>query len=126
MTSTEGCDEFSPRGRTTAIVWTAERVRRLSMRPEQFLPVEDRRGAWTSLPPSEAAAEAERVLAGGGGARRGSVLLTSGAALWVSGRAATFRDGVKNAREALDDGRAERLLDQLRTLAREDRAAKGA
>jgi anthranilate phosphoribosyltransferase len=126
MTSTEGCDEFSPRGRTTAIVWTPDRVRRLSLRPERFLPVEDRRGDWSSLPPSEAAAEAERVLAGGGGARRGSVLLTSGAALWVSGKAATFGDGVVRARQALDDGRAERLLEQLRTLAREDRAPKGA
>lgn len=122
MTSTEGCDEFSPRGRTTAIVWTATRVRRLSLRPERFLPVEERRGDWSSLPPREAADEAERILAGGGGARRGSVLLTSGAALWVAGRATTFRDGVERAREVLDDGRAEGLLSELRALARQDPA----
>jgi len=126
MTSTEGCDEFSPRGRTTAFVWSAGRVRRLSLRPERFLPADDRRGDWSSLPAPEAAAEAERVLAGGGGARRGSVLLTSAAALWVSGHAATFRHGVDRAREALDDGRAERLLDQLRALVSEDRAPSGA
>jgi len=126
MTSTEGCDEFSPRARTTAFVWSDHRVRRLSVRPERYLPVEDRRGDWSSLPPPEAAAEAERVLAGGGGARRGSVLLTSGAALWVSGTAPTFRNGVERAREALDDGRAERLLGALRSLAREDRARRGA
>jgi anthranilate phosphoribosyltransferase len=125
MTSTEGCDEFSPRARTTLIVWTTERVRRLSLRPERFLAAEDRKGDWGSLPPPKAAAEAERILAGGGGARRGSVLLTSGAALWVAHRATTFRDGVEQAREALDDGRAERLLSELRTLARLDPAYEG-
>jgi anthranilate phosphoribosyltransferase len=124
MTSTEGCDEFSPRARTTAIFWTDGTVRRLSVRPERFLSVEDRKGDWSSLPPPRAAAEAERILAGGGGARRGSVLLTSGAALWVSGRAPTFRAGVEEAREALDDGRAEHLLSELRALAREDPSSK--
>jgi anthranilate phosphoribosyltransferase len=124
MTSTEGCDEFSPRGRTTAIVWAHGRTRRLSLRPERFLPAEDRMGDWTSLPPPDAAAETERILAGGGGARRGSVLLTSGAALWVAGHASRFGDGVERARGALDDGRAERLLEQFRSLARRYSAPK--
>jgi anthranilate phosphoribosyltransferase len=124
MTSTEGCDEFSPRARTTAIAWKDGTARRFSLRPERFLPVEDRKGDWSSLPPPKAAAEAERILAGGSGARRGSVLLTSGAALWVSGRAPSFRAGVEEAREALDDGRAEHLLSELRALAREDPASR--
>jgi anthranilate phosphoribosyltransferase len=126
MTSTEGCDEFSPRARTTAIVWTEKGARRLSLRPERFLPAEDRKGDWSSLSPAGAAAEAERILAGGGGARRGSVLLTSGAALWIAGRAPTFAAGVDAARAALDDGRAERLLSVLRALARNYPASKEA
>jgi anthranilate phosphoribosyltransferase len=117
MTSREGCDEFSPRDTTTAIVWAPARRRRWVLRPDQILPPEDRRGSWDSVPPPQAADEAERILAGGGGARRGSVLLTSGAALWVAGRCPTLAAGVDRARETLDAGRAEEMLGQLRDLA---------
>jgi anthranilate phosphoribosyltransferase len=117
MSSREGCDEFSPRDRTTAIVWVPGRRRRWQVRPERYLPAEDRRGAWDSLAPPRAAEEAERLLAGGGGARRGSVLLTAGAALWVAATVPTLAAGVDRARDALDDGRAERLLGEMRELA---------
>ena len=118
MTSSEGCDEFSPHGATLAFRWIAGPPRRLLFRPERYLTAEDRRGDWGPLPPGEAAEEAERILAGGGGARRGSVLLTSGAAIWVSGRAPTLPAGIDRAREALDSGSAEELLGELRELAR--------
>jgi anthranilate phosphoribosyltransferase len=117
MSSADGCDEFSPRARTAAIAWGDGRSRSLAFRPEAFLPPEDRRGDWGPLAPSEAAAEAERLLAGGGGARRGAVLLTAGAALWVAGRSRSFGDGVDRARSALDDGRAERRLHEMQALA---------
>jgi anthranilate phosphoribosyltransferase len=125
MTSREGCDEFSPRDTTTAFVWSGVRRRRWTLRPEEYLPAEDRRGSWDSLPPPSAADEAERILAGGGGARRGSVLLTAGAALWVTGASPTFDAGVKRAREALDDGRAEKLLAELRAIAVHYPAVRG-
>ena len=117
MTSDEGCDEFSPRGPTTAVVWNPSRTRRLRIRPGDFLTSDDRRGAWGPLPPSAAAEEAERILAGGGGARRGSVLLTSGAAIWVAGEVRSLGAGVDRARDALDSGAAETVLEQLRGLA---------
>ncbi len=117
MTSADGCDEFSPRAPTTAFVWNGRRRDRREFHPEDHLPSEDRRGDWGSLPPTEAANEAARILAGGGGARRGSVLLTSGAALWTTGRTPTLHDGVELARVVLDDGRAERLLGDLQRLA---------
>jgi len=116
MTSTEGCDEFSPRADTLAFQWTGRRVVRRVFRPEEHLPREDRRGPWGALPPSVAAEEAARLLAGGGGARRGSVLLTSGAAIWIAGRAGSFPEGIDIAREALDSGRAEELLEGLRSI----------
>ncbi len=118
MTSPEGCDEFSPRGPTTAVRWNESSSRRILVRPERYLPTEDRRGDWGALPSREAAEEAERLLAGGGGARRGSVLLTSGAAIWIAGRAATLEKGIRRAREAIDSGAAEELLGELRELAR--------
>ena len=117
MTSDDGCDEFSPVAPTTAIVWNPSRTHRLRIRPGAFLSADDQRGGWGPLPPPAAAEETERILAGGGGARRGSVLLTSGTALWVAGKARTLRAGVDRAREALDSGGAETVLNQLRALA---------
>ena len=125
MSSADGCDEFSPRARTTAFVWANGRRHRREIRPEGYLAVEDRTGDWGALSPAAAAEETERILAGGGGARRGSVLLTSGAAIWVARRAATFRKGIESARSALDDGRAERLLRQMQRLAHRYRTAGG-
>ncbi|MGA8543438.1 MAG: anthranilate phosphoribosyltransferase [Thermoplasmata archaeon] len=117
MTSDDGCDEFSPRERTTAYVWSSPRTRVVRIRPSDHLPAEDRRGPWGPLPPADAADETDRILAGGGGARRGSVLLTSGAALWISGSSSDLAAGVSKARDALDGGAAEKLLEQLRALA---------
>lgn len=117
MSSADGCDEFSPTAPTTALVWTRSPPRRLRIAPTRLLPREDRAGAWGPLSPAAAAEETERILAGGGGARRGSVLLTSACVLWVSGNARDLDEGVARAREALDSGAAEQLLDDLRTLA---------
>ena len=117
MTSDEGCDEFSPRRPTRGIHWSGGVARRWTLRPETLLDREERRGDWGPLPPAAAAEEAERILAGGDGARRGSVLLTAGAALWVGGRAPTLGAGVRLARESLDTGRAEDRLRTLRAIA---------
>jgi anthranilate phosphoribosyltransferase len=122
LTSDEGCDEFSPRAATHAVVWTPGRRERTEFRPEDYLPADDRRGEWGPLLPLEAASEAERLLAGGGGARRGSVLMTAGAAIWTAGRAGSFAEGIGAARTALDSGSAEHLLDRMRRLARQYRA----
>jgi len=119
MTSTDGCDEFSPRASTTAYVWSGRTRRRRTFVPTAWLEADDRRGAWGPLPPAAAAEETERILAGGGGARRGAVLLTSGIALWTAGAVPSFSRGLSLAAEALDDGRAARLLLSLRTLGRE-------
>ncbi len=117
MSSDDGCDEFSPQARTTAHVWTDGGRRVRYVRPEAHLAPAERQGSWTALPPPAAAAEAERVLQGGDGARRGSVLLTSGTALWLTGRAPTLSDGVDRARAVLDGGEAAELLSELREVA---------
>jgi anthranilate phosphoribosyltransferase len=114
-----GTDEFSPAGTSIAVVWSPGRRLRRRIRAVDLLDSEDRRGSWGPLPAPAAAEEAHRLLAGGGGARRGSILLTSAAALWVTGRARNLREGVLGARDAIDSGRAEALLQAVQALARE-------
>ncbi len=118
LSSAEGCDEFSPRRPTSAHLWGMGGSERRTIRPEGLLEASERRGPWGPLPPEPAAREAERLLAGGSGARRGSILLTSGAALWVAGAAPNLGGGVALARRTLDGGAALDLLERLRTVAR--------
>jgi len=118
MSSEEGCDEFSPRRRTTATRWSGGHRVRAQFDPTRWLTREERAGSWGALPPAAAARETIRLLNGAQDARRGAVLLTSGAALWVSGRARSMADGVARSRTALEDGRAIRLLGDLRAVAR--------
>jgi anthranilate phosphoribosyltransferase len=53
------------------------------------------------------------VLAGNKGPARDVVLLNSGAALYVSGRAASILDGIKLAAASIDSGKARLKLEQL-------------
>ena len=55
------------------------------------------------------------LLAGAGGPLRDIVLLNSGAALLVAGRAATLEQGIELAARSLDFGAARRVLDDLVT-----------
>lgn len=57
------------------------------------------------------AAALRRLLQGEHGAYRDAVLLNASAALIVAGRAASWRDGVEEAAEVLDNGLANTLLD---------------
>jgi len=118
VTSAERCDEFSPRSMTTAWRWNGRRRSRSIVDPRTFLPTAERKGPWGPLAPMAAARETERVLRGAPGARRGAVVLTSGAALWIAGRAPTLREGVLDARVAIDDGRAAALLGKMQALAK--------
>jgi anthranilate phosphoribosyltransferase len=59
------------------------------------------------------AALARDVLAGTRSARRDVVLLNAAAALLVAGRVNDLREGARQAAEAIDDGRARRLLEAV-------------
>lgn len=124
ITSYEGCDEFSPKGRTVGALWSGGRRSHRLFDARELLPAEDRTGDWGPLPPKEAGEEARRILAGGGGARRGSVLLTAGAALWIAGRVRRMHDGIERAREVLDSGRAERTLRAMESIAARYRSGR--
>jgi len=53
------------------------------------------------------------LLAGTGGPLRDIVLLNSGAALLVAGKAATLEEGIELAARSLDSGAAQRVLENL-------------
>jgi len=62
------------------------------------------------------AAIVRSVLDGALGPPRDIVLLNAGAALFIAGRAASVRDGIGQAAEAIDSRRAKQVLAQLVTL----------
>jgi anthranilate phosphoribosyltransferase len=118
MASADGADEFSPRASTAIRKWGPRDSARATVRPERLLRPGERRGPWGALPPDAGARRTREVLAGAKGAIRGSVLLTSGAALWVAGRAASLAEGVEAARATLDGGAPAALLSDLEELGR--------
>src|SRR5207302_88286 len=67
----------------------------------------------TRVEPAHNAALMRDVLGGTGGPLRDIVLLNSAAALLVAGRAENLRHGVDLAAQAIDSGRATRVLDRL-------------
>ncbi len=118
MVSEDGTDEFSPRARTSVLRWGPEgQTSRTTLRPDTLLYASERRGPWGPLPPRESARETRRLLAGDGGSRLGSVLLTSGAALWLAARVGSLASGVEAARATVADGAPLRLLEALEAMA---------
>ena len=53
------------------------------------------------------------ILGGAKGARRDVVLLNAGASLFVGGKAASVREGIQRAAEAIDSGSAARTLNAM-------------
>ena len=71
--------------------------------------LEDLRGG----SPEESAVVVRSVLHGKKGAARDVVLLNSGAALYVSGSAASISEGMRLAAESIDSGKARQKLEGL-------------
>jgi anthranilate phosphoribosyltransferase len=110
-----GLDEISMTGPTSVAAFDNGEIKTFTVEP----------GA-VGLAPCEAAdlkggdaatnaAIARDILSGAPGPKRDAVLLNAAAALVVSGRALDLRDGMAKAGAVIDDGRAVRLLERLRT-----------
>jgi anthranilate phosphoribosyltransferase len=109
----EGLDELSLCGPTKVAELRDGQVKEYLIEPEQ---VGFKRCHLNELHGGSAAQSAEvvrAVLAGKPGAARDVVLLNSGAALYVSGKASSLRDGITVAAASIDDGKARQKLDQL-------------
>jgi anthranilate phosphoribosyltransferase len=109
----EGLDEISVCGPTKVAELRDGHVSEYTIKPEELglkkCRLEDLHGGNAE----ESAAIVRKVLRGDKGPARDVVLLNSGAALYVSGTAATIQDGLRVAAESIDSGKASQKLDQL-------------
>ncbi|MEO6067422.1 MAG: anthranilate phosphoribosyltransferase [Gemmatimonadota bacterium] len=129
-----GMDEISPAGVTH--VWelgssraghrsqvtghSAPGITEWDLRPETFDLRHDDLGALKGGEPAENAERLERLLsdASTDPAGRAAVLLNAAAAIYVSGPAMEFGEAVESAKEAMEQGRALRVLEALKNSAR--------
>jgi anthranilate phosphoribosyltransferase len=109
----EGLDEISLCGPSRIAELRDGAIKEYTIRPEQFglkpCGIEELHGG----NPQESAAIVRAVLDGKKGPARDVVLLNSGAALYVSGTAATVSEGIGVAAESIDSGNARRKLAEL-------------
>jgi anthranilate phosphoribosyltransferase len=109
----DGLDELTTAGATTVAALEDGRVDIFEIVAEDVglepARLEDIRGG----EPQHNARLMRELLAGAGGPVRDVVLLNSGAALLIAGRAASLEDGIELAAGSLDCGAAQRVLEEL-------------
>jgi anthranilate phosphoribosyltransferase len=108
-----GLDEVSIAGPTSVAAFENGEIRLFTMSPEDAgLPLANIE-ALRCATVAQSAAMAREVLGGTGGPCRDVVVLNAAAALVVAGRASGLREGARESAEAIDDGRAARLLSRV-------------
>ena len=115
----DGLDELSIAAPTLAAWVEPHSIRRFEVHPESVglrpAPVEAIRGGSAR----ENAQALRAVLSGEDrGPRRDVTLLNAGAALWVAGEAESLQEGIEQAAELIDSGRAMAKLEQLVAVSR--------
>jgi anthranilate phosphoribosyltransferase len=109
----EGIDEISIAGYTKVAECRDGKVHIFYIHPAEFGLPKSSTAALIGGGAAENAAIIQSVLAGDNGPPRDVVLLNAGAALFVAGAAASVRDGISHAAEAIDSGAARRTLDAM-------------
>lgn len=109
----EGLDEISLCGPTKVAELRDGAVKEFQIEPEQFGLKRCVLAELHGGSAEQSAGIVRAVLDGQSGAPRDVVLLNGGAALYVSGSAASVPDGIKLAAESIDSGKARQKLQQL-------------
>ncbi|MEX0802574.1 MAG: anthranilate phosphoribosyltransferase [Candidatus Binatia bacterium] len=109
----EGLDEISLCGPTKVAELRDGQVKEYTVEPKNMGLKRCRLEELHGGSPDESAAIVQGVLRGNRGPARDVVLLNSGAALYVSGKAATIEQGMLFAADSIDSGRARQKLEQL-------------
>jgi anthranilate phosphoribosyltransferase len=109
----DGLDELSTTGHTKVSECREGAVQTFYVHPSEYgLP----KASLDALRGGDAATNAaivRDVLGGKAGPARDVVLLNAAAALFIAGRVASVREGIAQAADALDSGRAKQVLQQL-------------
>src|SRR3954463_5677946 len=110
-----GLDEVSPLGPTHVIEVKRGSTSRWTIHPDDHGFKKIAREDLAGSEPAENARIIEKILDGGGpkGARA-AIVLNAGAAIYVSGRAESYGDGVAAAAQSIDSGAAKSVLGRLR------------
>jgi len=109
----EGLDEISLCGPTKVAELRDGAVKEYTVEPEQFDLKRCRLEELHGGNAEQSALIVRGVLDGKEGPARDVVLLNSGAAVYVSGRAGTIQDGIRLAAESIDSGKARQKLAAL-------------
>jgi anthranilate phosphoribosyltransferase len=108
-----GLDELSLLGESQVAEWNGKGVTEFKVSPGDVglkpCRSEDLKGGDAE----ENARIAKSILSGEKGPKRDMVLLNAGAAIYLAGRAASYREGVTSAAESIDSGEALKKLDAL-------------
>jgi anthranilate phosphoribosyltransferase len=112
----DGYDEITTTGETNIAELADGKVRGFTLTPEAVglkrYRKEDLRGGEAAYN----AAALRMLLDGAPGAYRDTVLMNAGAGLVVAGKAAKIEEGVATAAQAIDSGKAAKVLDRLVTI----------
>ncbi|WP_376704383.1 anthranilate phosphoribosyltransferase [Mesorhizobium sp. ISC25] len=109
----DGYDEITTTGETLVAELAGGEIRSFTLTPEA---VGLKRHTKDELRGGDAAHNAQAMrdmLGGAAGAFRDTVLMNAGAGLVVAGKATTLADGMVTATQAIDSGRALKVLDRL-------------
>ena len=109
----DGIDEISTTGYTKVSECRDGAVHTFYVHPADFGLEKASQAALKGGDAATNAAIIRDVFAGASGAARDVVLLNAGAALFVSGRVESVRDGIANAAQAIDSGGAAATLDRM-------------
>jgi anthranilate phosphoribosyltransferase len=111
--SADGLDEMSTSSSTRVVEVDGADLRSYDLEPED---VGLARSSFDSVQGGTPDANAEvtrRIFAGDAGPARDLAVLNAGAAIFVGGAAGSLEEGVRRAEATLDEGRAERALQEL-------------
>ncbi|MEY8266669.1 anthranilate phosphoribosyltransferase [Lachnospiraceae bacterium 64-25] len=116
---TDKMDEISASAPTKVCEFHEGEYRTYTISPEDFGLSSCKKEELVGGTPAQNAEITRSILKGEKGPKRNAVLLNAGAALYIGGKAASFKDGITLAAELIDNGSALSVLD---TFAAESRS----
>ncbi|RLK63442.1 anthranilate phosphoribosyltransferase [Atopobacter sp. AH10] len=106
-------DEISLSAPTSVCEIDGDQLKSYVIKPEDFGLTSCRKEDLKGGSPKENAELTRRILAGEKGPKRDAVLLNAGAALYISQKVASIKEGVELAGQLIDSGKAQATLEQL-------------